>query len=73
MKEKVFIPPRKVINLSNNNVYESCSDAGRDLSVRSSTITLRCQNKHTFLRYLDDSNELTKDQQDDLYNKYKIG
>jgi hypothetical protein len=54
-------------------VYESCSEAGRDLGVKSSTITLRCQNKHMFLRYLDDYNQLTKNQQNDLHNKYKIG
>lgn len=70
---KGIYTPRKVINLKNGRVYDSCSQAGQDLGVKSSTITLRCQNKKTFVRYLDDYSLLNINEQNELINTYKIG
>lgn len=60
---KGIYTPRKVINLLNNIIYQSCSEAGRNLNVKPCTITGRCKNHNSFIYYEDEYLLLSENQQ----------
>jgi hypothetical protein len=70
-ERKGIFAPRKVINLLNNKIYESCSEAGRCLDVKSSTITFRCKSKKSFVFYYDDYILMSTQEKLDLINNIK--